>query len=738
MNRAYLALAVVGLTVVACQDQQPAAPFIPDGPVFQISDGHNGGNPGFFFLAPIRRLSDDASVPKTGFNRDLSPVIEVYECAGTSAQGCVLPLGALKTRITKTTGTPLLNRILVPAHFDEYDALWDTRNLGLRSDRTYRIQVSVGGRVLGFADVDVVRTLKEAARVNRDDFVPLLANLILPIRFWVGNGALCTVDGVPCSSITIDLSQGGGIELVTTGEHAEHFKVDIPSGTQATFGGQPVTNVTFNLETCEGIDVDLPTFGPCLRVSTDFEASGEGELEFSKPVLVSMCVLNEVYHTPDETRQEGLITLHQQDGSLIRALPHADPDCGELGMNRSGWDWLKSLAARFLAPTPAHAATRRAMLHVGAGGETGVVGAKCGPAQSPIPGMQLTTSCPPQSPMFRTGPQPSATATVTLPKTVSEFQFALPAKMDYLNGDDANRRAPAGTTLPTAVKVTDWDGAPVHGARVTFTEPAIEGEPIFLGTAISDENGVAEILWTIREGSNTAVASGRGIAAQNNYPNATVKPFMPDISLPTDQQRPVALGTGRVTFLATGFTPMTPQLDQQNLLDGDIGGQGIGRFDDVNGNPDPDGTFFEFQDAQTFTVGTSGRLAQIKVPLINLQEATLDVTLQIVAVVNGVPDETHSLGEVAIPASAVSTNFADIGNPAAWATFDLTSLEIDVVEGQSLAFIVRSASTSPYLYNPEFNLGYAIGAGYRRNRAETTTWTNNEVDFGFQTFVIPN
>ncbi len=736
MNRAYLALAVVGLTVVGCQDQQPAAPSILAGPVFQISDGHNGGNAGFFFLAPIRRLSDDATVPRTGFNRDLSPVIEVYECAGTSAQGCVLPLGALKTRITKTTGTPLLNRILVPAHFDEYDALWDTHNLGLRSDRTYRIQVSVGGRVLGFADVDVVRTLKEAVSVDRDDFVPLLANLILPIRFWVGNGALCTVDGGPCASTTINLAQGGGIELVTTGEQAEHFKFDIPAGTQATFGGQPVSDVTFNLETCAGIDVDLPTFGSCLRVSTDFEATGEGELQFSKPILVSMCILNSVYHTPNETRQEGLITLHQQDGSLIRALPHADPNCGTIGMKSNRWDWLKSLAERILAPTPAHAATRSAMLHVGAGGETGVLGAKCGPAQSPM-GMQLTESCPPQSPIFRTVPQPAATVLLTPPKTVSNFQFALPAKMERVS--DAQRSAPPGTSLPTAVKVTDWDGAAVHGARVTFIEPAIEGLPIVLGTAISDETGVAQILWTIREGSNRAVASGRGIAAQNNYPNATVKPFMPDISLPAGQQSAVALGTGRVTFLATGFTQQPPQLDQQNLLDGLLGGQGIGRFNDNDLTPDPDGTSFDFQDAQTFTAGTSGRLAQIKVPLVNLRGSTTGVTMEIVSVnADGNPDDTHSLGEVTIPASAISTDAASRSDPAAWATFDVSKLNINVTSGQQLAFIVRSLSTKDYLYNPEFNAGYANGRGYRRNRALSADWINTEADFGFQTFVVPN
>jgi hypothetical protein len=728
-------MVVAGLTVVACQDQ-PAGPKLPNGPVFEISDGHTGGNPGFFFLAPIRRLSDDATVPNTGFNATLDPVIEVFECAGTSATGCVLPLGALKSRITKTTGNLLLNRLFVLPHFQEYFALWDTHDLGLRTDRTYRIQVSVGATVLGFADIDVVRTLKEATRVDRDDFVALLQNFVLPIRFWVGDNALCPGGGV-CVSKTINLATGGGIELLAAGED---FKVDIPSGTTATFNGQTVADVTVNLETCEGIDLDLPTVGACLRLTTFFDATGEGELEFSRPLTISLCVLNSEIHDPDETRQEGLITLHQRDGSLVRALPHAAPNCGQIGAN--GWEWLKNLATRILAPKPAFAATRNALLHVGAGGESGVLGAKCTPPPDPapgrVPGIMLTTTCPPNSPMLRSGPRGSPMATAAVPKTVSDFQFALPAKMDYVDPDDASRSAPPGTDLGTAVKVTDWDGAPVRGARVTFTEPVAGGEPIVLGTAFSDENGIAQIFWTIREGPNTALASGRGIAAQNNYPNATVKPFMPDISFPTNQQSPVALGTGRITFLATGVLERF-SLDQQNLLEGSIGGQGIGRFNDNDGTPDPNGTSFDFQDAQTFTVGISGRLAQIKVPLVNLSNATIGVTMQIVAVnADGVPDETHSLGEVTIPAADISTNFDDVFNPALWATFDVTSLEIDVTSGEALAFIVRSVSPQSYLYNPEFSEGYSNGRGYRRNRALTADWSNNETDFGFQTFVIPN
>ena len=209
---------------------------------------------------------------------------------------------------------------------------------------------------------------------------------------------------------------------------------------------------------------------------------------------------------------------------------------------------------------------------------------------------------------------------------------------------------------------------------------------------------------------------------------------MPDIDADTPQEA-VFLGTGRVTFLASGEEAGT--LDQQNLLDGSLGGQGIGRFSDINGDPDPDGTSFDFQDAQTFTPAVTGQLRRIKVPLVNNQGATVGVTMQVVAVnTDGVPDETHVLGEVTIPAAAIPTDFTGtIGNPATWATFDFSSASIGTTSGQALGFIVNSLSPVSYLYNPESTNGYANGTGFRRNRALTAAWGTFEQDFGFQTFV---
>lgn len=527
--------------------QSPTA----EAPTYAVSDGAHNGNPDFFFLPPLfKNPVNSPNYEPNAANLTLKPTVEICELGAADASGARECIATVKQ--FPASALTIADQ--------SYQVNWKTDETPLNVSKFYRIRVLVGASLLGFADVDPVSSARDLKNVQTNEYIPLQDGRTLPIKFRIESGALCVVDGSPCASETVNLNQGGEIELFGAGED---FKVVIPPGTSATFGGQTITEVTFNLEICDGIDVDLPLYGPCLRISTYFNGTGSNELEFiSNKLRISLCVLNEQYHTPDETRQEGLITLHQQDGTLIRALPHIEPDCGGV-IGTSGWQWLRSLAARLLVPKSAFAASRTALLHIGAGGETGTLGAKCTPpppSSARRPDIMMTTVCPPSSPTVggaAAGPQRAATATVTPPMTVSDFQFALPAKMDYVNPADAQRTAPPGTDLPTAVKVTDWDGTAVQGARVTFVEPAFEGPgEDTVGVAISDDQGIAQIQWTIGEGFNHVVATGRGIAARNNYPNPDelVKPFMPDISLPIEEQEPVALGTGRVPFFATGQT----------------------------------------------------------------------------------------------------------------------------------------------------------------------------------------
>jgi hypothetical protein len=179
--------------------------------------------------------------------------------------------------------------------------------------------------------------------------------------------------------------------------------------------------------------------------------------------------------------------------------------------------------------------------------------------------------------------------------------------------------------------------------------------------------------------------------------------------------------------------PQVAQLDQQNLLDGTVSDQSIGRFVEEVGDQAPD-----HQSAQTFTVGMAGRLTRVRVPLINLDTATAGATMDIVATTSvGVPDESRKLGEASIPTSAMARTSASRTSPDSWASFDFTNANINVTAGQRLAFILRSTSTKPINYATETTSGYAQGSGFRRNRVATANWMQGTYDYLFQTYVLP-
>ena len=185
-------------------------------------------------------------------------------------------------------------------------------------------------------------------------------------------------------------------------------------------------------------------------------------------------------------------------------------------------------------------------------------------------------------------------------------------------------------------------------------------------------------------------------------------------------------------------TPATGQvvLDQQNLYDGVMGGQAIGRFSDISGAPDPAGTAYDLQDAQSFTAGISGRLARIRLPIVRQTGCDLPVELQLRELPGGVPDpdDGRVLGAVALPASAFAAVLKD--DPDTWATFDVSGLEVQVTAGQAYCFSVRTADPKGFLYSPELDHAYAAGGSYRRNRAAGANWGGmGDWDYGFQVWV---
>jgi hypothetical protein len=509
MNRvvSFSVTATAALVGFACQDRPtPTSP--RDAPALEIRDGFSNGNPNFFFLFPIRAF--DIQPPKTApFNPDLAPVVDICEWDGSA---CVKQISHLTM-----SAEGLLNRVFALPEAELYLVLWRTDQLHLSAYKIYRVNVLVGTRVLGFADVDVVKTLRDAAQVDRNEFVPLLKDQILPIPFRIQKGALC--DGHDCDSKSIDLTKGGSVVLATTGD-----RVDIPAQTS----GQVVTVTVRPCTDPNGLGIDLPKFGNCLTVTADPHLAAP----LSPPATISICSLHDNIPALVHAQQD-LVALHRQDitpdATLISALPHSTDFCPQpfgaapLPPARNwlvaGWRGVQSGFAALFGARPLHAAT--IMLDVGGGGET---------------------------PVF------------------SDFQFALPAKMAILTGA-VQRVLPNGAVpIPPAVLVTDAGDRPVGGARVHFRITSTNGGSITPtdGIAFSDPvTGLATLTsWQVGDpGDYHVEASAFGIADPlNNGPAEGFDPFAPAVfpgHPDQDTAQPeVPLGTGHVTFSATALAPL--------------------------------------------------------------------------------------------------------------------------------------------------------------------------------------
>ena len=161
-------------------------------------------------------------------------------------------------------------------------------------------------------------------------------------------------------------------------------------------------------------------------------------------------------------------------------------------------------------------------------------------------------------------------------------------------------------------------------------------------------------------------------------------------------------------------------LDQQNVLNGQLVGQLLS------------------QPAQSFTVGLTGQLSEIRLPIRKSGNPTGFVILEVRRLVGGMPDTddaavlaSASVGAASIPILALG----DAYPPEQWPIFDLRSANLRVASGDLLSFSVRGLS-SGFQYDLELTLNYGSGLAFHRDPAGNTTWTPfMSGDYGFQTFV---
>jgi CARDB len=481
--------------VCACTSDGPQQP-ISEPLRASFSDGAHDGNPDFFFLPPLfKSPSSDPHFSPGEFNASVQPSVEICELAALVPPATIRECGA-------TIETFAGSAITLDVANEQYRVNWNTDQSNLVLTKEYRIRVLLGTQELGYADVDPVSTGSQLRNVETGENIGLIDGRTLPIKFRVENGAACL--GGTCNTKTIELDEGGFVVLETTGD-----RVDIPP--QAS--GQVVT-VTVQL--CDDIDVDLPVFGNCLRVTANPRLAAP----LFPRATVSICSIDPPT-LPLTHEQSDLLTLHRQDDEIIQALPHSDDFCGEpIGRRDAGptnfaargWRAVRDIAAWIFKPATLHATTM--VLDVGAGGET---------------------------------------------ESFSDFQFALPAKMELVS--PAEQATEPNTPVPAApaVRVTDADGNPVANARVHFQITSTGGGSLApeAGVVFSNAAGRAALSqWTVgAAGVHSVQAFGKGIAdPENNGPAEGFEPFAPRVFHNPEQneaQAPVTLETGRLEFHAT-------------------------------------------------------------------------------------------------------------------------------------------------------------------------------------------
>jgi hypothetical protein len=181
LKRAATLAAVLFAAACTADSMSPTA---PTGPLETISDAaHSGAVPGFYFLPSM--------VPQPSysgtFDAALQPRVEICELSGSA---CVTTIA------TFTFGTGPGN-VKLDAAGEQYHVNWKTSDFNLDPAKSYRISVYQGTFQLGYADVDVVGSAKDLKNVDTGQFIPLLDDRTLPIKFRIETGIAAQVVVTP-------------------------------------------------------------------------------------------------------------------------------------------------------------------------------------------------------------------------------------------------------------------------------------------------------------------------------------------------------------------------------------------------------------------------------------------------------------------------------------------------------------------------------------------------------------
>ncbi len=460
-------VSVVCIGMLGCQSDRVLPP-----PSAMIQDAlHNGGNPFFFWTSPVVNQQPPSSQI---FSANLSPVITITNlCDGSE----VRTFSGAQISVSNA----------------RYHANWRTSEDNLNSACTYRLTVNVGKETLGFADVDVVDNGRDLRNVNTDEFIPLLDDRTLPIKFFVGVGSLCEAEDSDCGEGTAHPDRN--TTIVTANGQAGVF---IPAGAVSS----PVTITIESIDERPCFEGLLPPVFPgtpgavgnsCYDYHTDPPLSEVNEGgKFNTPVIVGICVdviaadlppdavdLLQIFQFDLIGERVQIRALNNVAAPFLRCDPGFNPNFGVrhsrvLDLAARGLRSLVQPVAALLTPRPLYASGSRMMLDLGSGGSTDEFS-------------RFTWALPSEASInFDVAPDLSAVAPGTLVNTLYSrlgvtFSRTDPEGLCAGSGVYANDHGPGGfgsgqnnvTVCPQGI-ASDFSEAEYGAIQATFALPAVQ------------------------------------------------------------------------------------------------------------------------------------------------------------------------------------------------------------------------------------------------------------------------
>jgi surface protein len=192
--RKFILLALPLLTITACESAtepqtRDPAPVLASA---SVSDAATDGVEGLYFLPPM------VSHPEYGgiFDGALSPTVEI----------CATPAcGSLHASFSTAEGDG--SEVVRMDPDDElYIVNWHAESTGAVAGEVYRVRILANDLVLGYADVIVVSTAREAVTIRSDGSIALVANQTLPVKFRIETGVPGAIVVTPADA-TIEVGE---------------------------------------------------------------------------------------------------------------------------------------------------------------------------------------------------------------------------------------------------------------------------------------------------------------------------------------------------------------------------------------------------------------------------------------------------------------------------------------------------------------------------------------------------